>query len=102
MFQGVNDAKRCVGLLRCSTIGQANTSIDDQRRVLQSCARERGWEYVGEIALEGVSGSVPGARTDLQELIERKRACDDFDLVLAQDTSRVTRAGGDELLYIRR
>jgi hypothetical protein len=85
--------KRFVGLLRCSTIGQADTSIDDQRRLLDAYAREHGLVAVDYVALEGVSGSLPGNRGDIQQLITRKQANDDFDILLVQDTSRFTRAG---------
>lgn len=85
--------KRFVGLLRCSTIGQADTSIDDQRRLLEAYAREHGLTAVDHVALEGVSGSLPGNRGDIQQLIERKQTRDDFDILLVQDTSRFTRAG---------
>lgn len=85
--------KRFVGLLRCSTIGQADTSIDDQRRLLDAYAREHGLVAVDYVALEGVSGSLPGNRRDIQQLITRKQDRDDFDTLLVQDTSRFTRAG---------
>lgn len=85
--------KRFVGLLRCSTIGQADTSIDDQRRLLDAYAREHGLVAVDYVALEGVSGSLPGNRRDIHQLITRKQDRDDFDTLLVQDTSRFTRAG---------
>lgn len=85
--------KRFVGLLRCSTVGQADTSIDDQHRLLDAYAREHGLTAVAYVALEGVSGSLPGNRGDIQKLIDRKQAGDDFDILLVQDTSRFTRAG---------
>jgi hypothetical protein len=85
--------KRYIGLLRCSTVGQADTSIDDQRRLLDAFAREHGLVAADYVALEGVSGSLPGNRTDIQKLIVRKQARDDFDILLVQDTSRFTRAG---------
>lgn len=85
--------KRFVGLLRCSTVGQADTSIDDQRRLLDAFAHERGLVAVDYVALEGVSGSLPGNRGDIQRIIARKQDRDDFDTLLVQDTSRFTRAG---------
>jgi len=86
-------AKRYVGLVRCSSIGQADTSIDDQRRLLDAYARENDMVLVDHVALEGVSGSLPGNRSDISQLIDRKRSRDDFDVLLVQDTSRFTRAG---------
>jgi len=85
--------KRFVGLLRCSTIGQADTSIVDQHRLLDAFGREHGLVPVDYVELDGVSGSLPGNRSDIQQLITRKQTKDDFDLLLVQDTSRFTRAG---------
>lgn len=85
--------KRFIALLRCSSVVQVDTSIDDQRRVLDAFARDHGMVHVGEIALEGVSGSTPGNRSDIQEIIDRKLQQNDFDIVLVHDTSRLTRAG---------
>ena len=85
--------KRYIGLIRCSSKGQVDTSIDDQRQVLDSYAREKGMTKAGEIALEGVTGSIPGCRQDIQQVIARKRDRNDFDILLVQDSSRLTRAG---------
>lgn len=85
--------KRYIGLLRCSSPGQKDTSIQDQRRLLDAFGQEHGMVCVDHVSLEGVSGSVPGNRTDIQELVARKQTKDDFDVLLVQDTSRLTRAG---------
>jgi hypothetical protein len=85
--------KRYIGLLRCSSAKQADTSIDDQRRVLEVYAREHGLIPVDYVSLGGVSGSLPGNRTDIRDLIARKEQKNDFDLVLVQDTGRLTRGG---------
>lgn len=85
--------KRYIGLLRCSSPGQIDTSIGDQRRVLEAYARDEGLVCADYLPLEGVSGSLPGNRTDIQDLIRRKQQKDDFDVLLVQDTSRFTRAG---------
>jgi len=53
--------------------------------------------HVGEIALEGLTGSVPGNRSDIEQLIARKTDHDDFDVVLVHDLSRLTRAGVSHL-----
>lgn len=85
--------KRYIGLQRCSSIAQADTSIDDQRSVIEAFARHHGMVYVDEVVLEGVSGSVPGNRRDLESLIQRKKERDDFDVLLVHDLSRLTRGG---------
>jgi hypothetical protein len=46
-----------------------------------------------DVVLEGVSGSIPGARTDIDLIIDRKRRKNDFDVVVVQDFSRFTRGG---------
>jgi hypothetical protein len=85
--------KRYISLLRCSSPGQIDTSIDDQRRVLDAFALEQGMVHVDEVILPGVSGSMPANRDDIPKLIARKRQQDDFDILLVQDTSRFTRSG---------
>ena len=85
--------KNCIGLVRCSTAKQADTSIPDQKKALTTFAERHGLTVVDVIALEGVSGSRPGNRGDLQEIIKRKRERNDFEVLLVQDTSRLTRGG---------
>ncbi len=101
MEQRALQGKRYIGLLRCSTHGQADTSIVDQRRVLEAFARDQGLVHVDDVVLGGVSGSLPGARDDIPELIERKKRADDFDVLLVQDTSRFSRAGIDHVHHLK-
>ncbi len=84
---------RYIMLVRCSTKDQADTSIDDQVKVLRKFADEHHMQYVDEVRLVGVSGSRPGARHDLEDLLRRKRERDDFEVLLVQDVSRLTRSG---------
>jgi DNA invertase Pin-like site-specific DNA recombinase len=92
--------KRCIGLVRCSTAGQADTSIPDQIAALKQFAEKHGLVIIDIIILEGVSGSVPGNRDDLQQLIERKQRHDDFEVLLVLDTTRLTRSGIDHAGHI--
>jgi DNA invertase Pin-like site-specific DNA recombinase len=92
--------KRCIGLVRCSTAGQADTSIPDQIAALKQFAEKHGLIIVDIIILEGVSGSIPGNRDDLQQLIDRKRRQDDFEVLLVLDTTRLTRGGTDHAGHI--
>lgn len=85
--------KRYIGLVRCSTVGQADTSIDDQFALLRAFAARHGMVHVADIQLEGVTGSIPGARRDIDELVQRKQTLDDFEVLLVQDTTRLTRSG---------
>ncbi len=85
--------RRYIGLLRCSTHAQSDTSITDQRRVLEAYAKKQELVFVDEVVLGGVSGSLPGARDDIENLIKRKEQANDFEVLLVQDSSRLTRAG---------
>jgi hypothetical protein len=94
--------KRFVALVRCSTVGQADTSISAQHALIDDFARAHGMVCAGTVELPGVSGSIPGIRTDIDELIKRKRERDDFEIVLLQDATRFTRCGpahGLKMMY---
>jgi hypothetical protein len=94
--------KRYVALVRCSSTAQSDTSIHAQEELLAAFARENGMFCAGTVELAGVTGSVPGIRSDIDRLIERKRQGDDFEVVLLQDATRFTRSGpahGLKLLY---
>lgn len=88
--------KRYVNLVRCSTMQQADTSVEDQQNLLNQFAAEHDLIHAGEDeVLEGVSGSKPQDRKDIDKLIARKLERDDFDALLVQDISRFTRGGTD-------
>jgi DNA invertase Pin-like site-specific DNA recombinase len=82
-------------LARCSTAQQADTSIPDQLKLLRAFGDEQGMHYIDSIILDGVSGSVPGARNDIEQIIQRKKTANDFDVLLVQDLSRFTRSGAE-------
>jgi hypothetical protein len=95
--------KRFIAIVRCSTLGQADTSIPDQLRLVREFAQRYGLFEVEIISLDGLSGSIPGNREDLDLLLKRKREKDDFDVVLLQDTTRLTRGGlkhGNHVEYL--
>ena len=85
--------KRYINLVRCSTDQQTETSIPAQLELLNAFAAARGMIHVDDVPLEGVSGSKPGNRDDLQQLIDRKRQRNDFDVLLVQTEDRLTRGG---------
>lgn len=96
------NGKRYIALARCSSAAQTDTSVDAQNVLIDNYARDRGMVKVDAVALDGVSGSVPGIRTDIDELIRRKLERDDFDVVVLQDVTRLTRSGtqhGMKLLF---
>jgi len=88
------EGRSYINLVRCSTDQQADTSIPDQLRVLHALGRQLGCIHAGnDTILDGVSGSRPGARSDIEAIIRRKKEKDDFDVLLVQDMSRLTRGG---------
>ena len=87
--------KRYLSHVRCSTTQQSDTSIPDQLKLLRAFGDEQGMIYTDSIVLDGVTGSVPGARTDIDQIIARKKTADDFDVLLVQDMSRFTRGGAE-------
>ncbi len=91
--------KRYIALARCSSPGQVDTSIDEQLRLIESFGRGHGMRCVDRITL-GVTGSVPGARSDIDELVRRKKEQDDFDVVVVQDATRLTRSGPAHGMHI--
>lgn len=82
-------------LVRCSTNQQADTSIPDQLKVLRAFGDDNKMHYVDSVVLEGVTGSVAGARTDIEQIIARKKSANDFDVLLVQDLSQFTRVGAE-------
>ncbi len=97
----IYSGRRYVCLVRCSTAEQADTSIPDQLKLLRAFGDQHGMVFVDQVVLEGVTGSVPGARTDIADIIERKGDCDDFDVLLVQDVSRLTRAGAEHGMKLK-
>lgn len=91
--------KRFIALARCSSPGQVDTSIDEQLRLIENFGRDHGMRCVDRISL-GVTGSVPGARSDIDELVQRKKEQDDFDVVVVQDATRLTRSGPAHGMHI--
>lgn len=84
--------KGYANLLRVSTLDQ-DLSLDDQRKVNAVFADEYGLRHVLDQEAEGVSGSQTFNRSDLDELIRKKRDGAAFDVVLVHDLSRLTRGG---------
>lgn len=77
-----------------------DTSIGDQLEVNNNFALEHDMIHVRDFILEA-SGSMPGARTDIPEVID---SCvrDKVDVLLLHDVSRLTRSGvehGMKVLY---
>ena len=94
--------KGYIAIARCSTNAQADSSTDDQLRVIRACPELAGRPEVATYRLEGVSASNPETMDRIiDEIIERKRTLNDFGKVAFQDSSRLTRCGPAHGGYIR-
>jgi Recombinase len=92
----------CMVLRRCSGFAQVGTSLKNQEVNVDQCLADHQLTVVENIDLPGVTGSIPGNRTDIDRVIARKKAKNDFRLLVVQDTTRFTRAGqghGIKLIY---
>ena len=85
---------RGVPLLRCSTIEQADTSIDDQLNSIEFFATEREMELGEPVKLVGKSGSIKSnLEAGIDEIIARKKKGERIDYVVYYDQSRFARSG---------
>jgi site-specific DNA recombinase len=90
---------RCAAYARYSTDKQNPLSIEDQVRKCEDFATERGWKLLAEhiYSDEEISGATserPGLKRLLAEAESRARS---FDVILAEDTSRLSRKQADVL-----
>ena len=100
--QNTLKGKRYINLVRCSTDQQAETSIPAQLELLNRYAADQGMIHTdADIVLDGVSGSKPGNRDDIQQIIERKQKLNDFDILLVQTEDRLTRGGAQHAMWIQ-
>lgn len=85
--------QNCAVLRRSSTAAQADTSNTNQARTVDQILKLHQMQVVHEIDLKGVSGSLPGNRTDVNEIIAAKQRLDNFDYLILPSADRFTRAG---------
>jgi site-specific DNA recombinase len=90
---------RCAAYARYSTDKQNPVSIEDQLRKCEQYATEHGWRLLKEhiYSDEEVSGATlqrPGLK---QLLAEAESPVRTFDVILAEDTSRLSRKQADVL-----
>jgi len=94
--------RRAFILKRCSSNSQVDTSIKNQDAGLAQLLQDNAVVVVRQKDLAGVTGSVPGARDDIDEIIRLKREGLDFDLLILPNTDRFTRTGslhGNSILW---
>src|SRR3712207_1453358 len=70
--------KRYVCMVRASHASD-ELSTDAQMSMLHEGVRDKGMVFVDAIVLDGVTGSLPAKREDLQTLLDRKKTVNDFD-----------------------
>ena len=88
------NGKRGVPLLRCSTMEQADTSIDDQLNSIESFATRMDMQLGEAVRLAGKSGSLKKNLNGMVDtVIARKRAGERIDVVVYFDQSRFGRSG---------
>jgi len=92
--------KRYICLARQSDDSEGTTSTEAQLELLHAEGQKRGMVHVDDVVLAGVSGSMPGKRDDLAQILERKRQRDDFDVLLVQRMDRLTRSGGSHGFWV--
>lgn len=79
---------------RCSTMEQADTSIDDQMNSMEYFATEYDMELAEPLRLIGKSGSIKAnLEAAIDEIIARKRSGERVEVVLIYDQSRFGRSG---------
>ena len=97
-IQGMHSA-----VLRRSSSPQQGRSITNQGRTVDSVIEQFKLTVIKEYILEGVTGSIPGNRSDIDDVIALKQKLGIKRLVLLiPDHTRFTRAGaghGGHLLY---
>jgi site-specific DNA recombinase len=90
---------RCAIYSRYSTDKQSPLSIDDQIRKCREFAEHKGWEVLESHVYsdEAISGSTDD-RSGLQRLLEAATAANHpIDVILVDDTSRLSRKLADSL-----
>lgn len=88
------NGKRGVPLLRCSTMTQADTSIDDQLNSIEAFAKRMDMQLGEAVRLAGKSGSI---KKNLDRMVDaviaRKQSGERIDVVVYFDQSRFGRSG---------
>lgn len=94
--------RTAIPLVRCSTSAQAENSTDDQLRIIQQYAIRNPIRLLDPVRLEGMSGADSfGMDAVIEVLIERRRTKRDFDAIIVQDLSRLTRSGPTHAAHLQ-
>lgn len=84
--------RRYIAYARCAAERGSAPKLRQQIGLIRQFGDRLGMRCVGEVRIAGVSGVTPPLRPDLRQLLTRKRQKDDFDVLIAADHARVTRA----------
>src|ERR1700728_1980342 len=96
MSEGFNyTGKRYIAQVRASDTAEEPQSTQAQLAMLPSAAEAVKMVWVDDIVLDNLTGSMPGKRQDMTDLIQRKRRQNDFDVLVVQRLDRLTRSGSD-------
>lgn len=85
--------KRYIAYARCAAKDGAEPKLEEQVRLIRQFGDSLEMQCVDEVRLAGISGWLPVMRADLRQLLARKLERDDFDVLIMQDFSRLTRTG---------
>ena len=91
-----------VGYVRCSTDMQADTSPEQQRRIISQWAESNQYEIIRWYEDAGKSGTSFDKRTSFLMLKHDAESRRDFKAVIVLDESRWGRAGAKESIYYKR
>ncbi len=91
---------RSAYVLTRSSSRQQTTSNKNQGRTVEGLIKEADLAIEGQTDLYGVTGSVPGARDDIDLILRDKRSGGRFDLLVVPDVTRFTRAGQTHRMHL--
>jgi len=86
--------KGYIASVRQSDDKDGGASTEAQLAYLDLQCTAVGMHYVDKSVGEGLTGSLPGKRSDLDALLQRKREKNDFEVIAVQVEDRLTRGGG--------
>lgn len=91
--------KRYIALVRASNDTDGTSSTDAQLDWMHEDGRRPEMHHVADVILSGETGSLPGRRKDLEQLLARRGEQRDFDVLLVQRCDRFSRGGGAHTLW---
>ena len=92
--------KRYIAYARCAAKAGAEPKLQEQVRLIRQFGDSLDMQCVDEVRLAGISGWLPAMRADLRQILARKLERDDFDVLIMEDSARLTRMGLEGSLEI--